>query len=92
MDDMHNKISLALLLFHFLFCWRKISFDGKTLKVGTVILFIGVWKTGLSLVKIQGEADQGNTFLVGGGVLKDFDLTLDCKIDAGNSGISTEAL
>lgn len=31
---------------------------------------------------------KGNTFLIWkGGKLKDFDLTLDCKIDAGNSGI-----
>lgn len=31
---------------------------------------------------------KGNTFLIWkGGMLKDFDLTLECKIDSGNSGI-----
>ena len=31
---------------------------------------------------------KGNTFLIWrGGLLKDFDLTLECKIDSGNSGI-----
>ena len=34
------------------------------------------------------NATKGNTFLIWkGGTLKNFDLTLECKIDSGNSGI-----
>jgi hypothetical protein len=39
-------------------------------------------------VNTQENPTKGNTFLIWkGGNLKDFDLTLECKIDSGNSGI-----
>ena len=91
MDDMHNKLSLTLLFLFTTFSLfgGKSLFDGKTLEG---------WDSNPILWSVEDGAivgentkenpTMGITFVIWkGGRLKDFDLTLDCKIDAGNSGI-----
>ena len=92
MDYMHNKLSLSLLLLLFtsfsLFGGKSL-FDGKTLKGWDGNPIHWSVEDGAIVGKNNKEnPTKGNTFLIWkGGVLKDFDLTLECKIDAGNSGI-----
>ena len=89
---MHNKLSLSLLLLLFT-CFslfgEKSLFDGKTLKGWDGNPIHWSVEDGAIVGKNTKEnPTKGNTFLIWkGGVLKDFDLTLECKIDAGNSGI-----
>lgn len=86
--------SLSLLSLSFLFASNQLLegkslFDGKTLDGwdGNPVH----WSVKDGAIVGQNTKEnptKGNTFLIWkGGVLKDFDLTLDCKIDAGNSGI-----
>ena len=92
MDYMHNKLSLSLLLLLFssfsLFGGKSI-FDGKTLDGWDGNPVHWSVKDGAIVGENTKEnPTKGNTFLIWkGGVLKDFDLTLDYKIDGGNSGI-----
>ena len=92
MDCMHNKLSLSLLLLLFtsfsLFGGKSI-FDGKTLDGWDGNPVHWSVKDGAIVGENTKEnPTKGNTFLIWkGGVLKDFDLTLDYKIDGGNSGI-----
>ena len=89
---MHNKLSLSLLLLLFtsfsLFGGKSI-FDGKTLDGWDGNPVHWSVKDGAIVGENTKEnPTKGNTFLIWkGGVLKDFDLTLDYKIDGGNSGI-----
>ena len=89
---MHNKLSLSLLLLLFtsfsLFGGKSI-FDGKTLDGWDGNPIHWSVKDGAIVGENTKEnPTKGNTFLIWkGGVLKDFDLTLDYKIDGGNSGI-----
>ena len=89
---MHNKLSLSLLLLLFtsfsLFAGKSI-FDGKTLDGWDGNPVHWSVKDGAIVGENTKEnPTKGNTFLIWkGGVLKDFDLTLDYKIDGGNSGI-----
>ena len=60
----------------------------KTWRVGMVILFWSVEDGAIVGVNTKENPTKGNTFLIWkGGNLKDFDLTLECKIDSGNSGV-----
>ena len=92
MDYMHNKLYLSLLLLLFtsfsLFGGKSI-FDGKTLDGWDGNPVHWSVKDGAIVGENTKEnPTKGNTFLIWkGGVLKDFDLTLDYKIDGGNSGI-----
>ena len=92
MDYMHNKLSLSLFLLLFtsfsLFGGKSI-FDGKTLDGWDGNPVHWSVKDGAIVGENTKEnPTKGNTFLIWkGGVLKDFDLTLDYKIDGGNSGI-----
>ena len=92
MDYMHNKLSVSLLLLLFtsfsLFGGKSI-FDGKTLDGWDGNPVHWSVKDGAIVGENTKEnPTKGNTFLIWkGGVLKDFDLTLDYKIDGGNSGI-----
>ena len=92
MDYMHNKLSISLLLLLFtsfsLFGGKSI-FDGKTLDGWDGNPVHWSVKDGAIVGENTKEnPTKGNTFLIWkGGVLKDFDLTLDYKIDGGNSGI-----
>ena len=92
MGCMHNKLLLSLLLLLFtsfsLFGGKSL-FDGKTLKGWDGNPIHWSVEDGAIVGKNTKEnPTKGNTFLIWkGGVLKDFDLTLECKIDAGNSGI-----
>lgn len=64
-------------------------FDGKTLEGwdGNPLHW-SVEEGAIVGVNTEENPTQGNTFLIWkGGTLKDFDLTLECKIDSGNSGI-----
>ena len=91
MDDMHNRLShFLLLLFLLLFlCLRKISLDGKTLNGWDGNPLHWSVKDGAIVGENTKEnPTKGNTFLIWqDGVLKDFDLTVDYKIEGGNSGI-----
>ena len=92
MDYMHNKLSVSLFLLLFtsfsLFGGKSI-FDGKTLDGWDGNPVHWSVKDGAIVGENTKEnPTKGNTFLIWkGGVLKDFDLTLDYKIDGGNSGI-----
>ena len=92
MDYMHNKLPVSLLLLLFtsfsLFGGKSI-FDGKTLDGWDGNSVHWSVKDGAIVGENTKEnPTKGNTFLIWkGGVLKDFDLTLDYKIDGGNSGI-----
>ena len=92
MDYMHNKLSVSLFLLLFtsfsLFGGKSI-FDGKTLDGWDGNPVHWSVKDGAIVGENSKEnPTKGNTFLIWkGGVLKDFDLTLDYKIDGGNSGI-----
>ena len=92
MDYMHNKLPVSLLLLLFtsfsLFGGKSI-FDGKTLDGWDGNPVHWSVKDGAIVGENTKEnPTKGNTFLIWkGGVLKDFDLTLDYKIDGGNSGI-----
>ena len=92
MDYMHNKLSLSLLLLlftSFSLFGEKSLFDGKTLNGwdGNPQHW-SVEEGAIVGENTKENPTKGNTFLIWkGGVLKDFDLTLDYKIDGGNSGI-----
>ena len=92
MDYMHNKLSFSLLLLFFIsfsLFGEKSLFDGKTLNGWDGNPQHWSVKEGAIVGENTKEnPTKGNTFLIWkGGVLKDFDLTLDYKIDGGNSGI-----
>jgi len=91
MDDMHNKLSLTILFIFtsFSLFGGKSIFDGKTLDGWDGNPVHWSVKDGAIVGENTKEnPTKGNTFLIWkGGVLKDFDLTLDYKIDGGNSGI-----
>ena len=82
--------SLILSLFlPFLLTAEKALFDGKSLDGwdGNPVHW-SVEDGAIVGVNTKENPTRGNTFLIWkGGELGDFDLTLECKIDSGNSGI-----
>ncbi len=92
MDYMQNQLSHSLLLFtltSFSLFGGKSLFDGKTLDGWDGNPVHWSVKDGAIVGENTKEnPTKGNTFLIWkDGILKDFDLTLDYKIDGGNSGI-----
>ena len=92
MDNMHNISLHSFLLFmlsSLSLLAEKSLFDGKSLDGWDGDpRFWSVKKGAIVGQTTEENPTKGNTFLIWkGGLLKDFDLTLDCKIDAGNSGI-----
>ena len=92
MDYMQNQLSHSLLLFtltSFSLFGGKSLFDGKTLDGWDGNPVHWSVKDGAIVGENTKEnTTKGNTFLIWkDGILKDFDLTLDYKIDGGNSGI-----
>ena len=89
---MHNQLSLTIILFtltSFPLFGGKHLFDGRTLDGWDGNPVHWSVKDGAIVGENTKEnPTKGNTFLIWkDGVLKDFDLTLDYKIDGGNSGI-----
>ena len=89
---MQNQLSHSLLLFtltSFSLFGGKSLFDGKTLDGWDGNPVHWSVKDGAIVGENTKEnPTKGNTFLIWkDGILKDFDLTLDYKIDGGNSGI-----
>ena len=89
---MQNQLSLTIILFtltSFPLFGGKHLFDGRTLDGWDGNPVHWSVKDGAIVGENTKEnPTKGNTFLIWkDGVLKDFDLTLDYKIDGGNSGI-----
>jgi len=85
----NQLIHLLLLIFPLTLVAEKSLFDGKSLEGwdGNPLHW-SVEDGAIVGVNTQENPTKGNTFLIWkGGNLKDFDLTLECKIDSGNSGI-----
>jgi hypothetical protein len=87
---MKNEIILLLIsLLPITLVAEKSLFDGKTLDGwdGNPLHW-HVEDGSIIGVNTKENPTKGNTFLIWkGGELKDFELTLECKIDSGNSGI-----
>ena len=85
-----NHLHLLLVsLFPFTLVAEKSLFDGQTLDGwdGNPLHW-SVENGAIVGVNTKENPTKGNTFLIWkGGELKDFDLSLECKIDSGNSGI-----
>ena len=85
-----NHLHLLLVsLFPFTLVAEKSLFDGQTLDGwdGNPLHW-SVEEGAIVGINTKENPTKGNTFLIWkGGELKDFDLTLECKIDSGNSGI-----
>ena len=85
-----NHLHLLLVsLFPFTLVAEKSLFDGQTLDGwdGNPLHW-SVEDGAIVGVNTKENPTKGNTFLIWkGGDLQDFDLTLECKIDSGNSGI-----
>ena len=92
MIDLLMKSSITLflsLLVSFTLLGEQALFNGKDLEGwdGNPIHW-SVEYGAIVGVNTKENPTKGNTFLIWkGGNLKDFDLTLECKIDSGNSGI-----
>jgi len=88
--DMKNKFTVLLASFlPITLVAEKSLFDGQTLEgwSGNPSHW-SVEEGAIVGVNTKENPTKGNTFLIWkGGELKDFDLTLECKIDSGNSGI-----
>jgi len=85
----NQLIHLLLSIFPLTLVAEKSLFDGKSLEGwdGNPLHW-SVEDGAIVGVNTQENPTKGNTFLIWkGGNLKDFDLTLECKIDSGNSGI-----
>ena len=92
MIDLLMKSSITLFLYSFVsftLLGEQALFNGKDLEGwdGNPIHW-SVEYGAIVGVNTKENPTKGNTFLIWkGGNLKDFDLTLECKIDSGNSGI-----
>jgi hypothetical protein len=88
--DMKNKFTVLLASFlPITMVAEKSLFDGQTLEGwdGNPLHW-SVEEGAIVGINTKENPTKGNTFLIWkGGELKDFDLTLECKIDSGNSGI-----
>ena len=85
----NQLIHLLFTIFPLTLVAEKSLFDGKSLEGwdGNPLHW-SVEDGAIVGVNTQENPTKGNTFLIWkGGNLKDFDLTLECKIDSGNSGI-----
>jgi len=85
----NQLIHLLLLIFPLTLVAEKSLFDGKSLEGwdGNPLHW-SVEDGAIVGVNTKENPTKGNTFLIWkGGNLKNFDLTLECKIDSGNSGI-----
>jgi hypothetical protein len=82
-------LRLLVTMFPLTLVAEKVLFDGKSLEGwdGNPLHW-SVEDGAIVGVNTKENPTKGNTFLIWkGGELKDFDLTLECKIDSGNSGI-----
>ena len=88
--NMKNKFTVLLASFlPITMVAEKSLFDGQTLEGwdGNPLHW-SVEEGAIVGINTKENPTKGNTFLIWkGGELKDFDLTLECKIDSGNSGI-----